>query len=47
MYHLLCTILESDMMSIFPICVKNVRVQVLSSSNLVSNLVDDLEPFEL
>ena len=25
--HLLCTILERDMMSIFPNCVKNVRVQ--------------------
>ena len=30
--HLLCTILERDMMSIFPHCVKNVRVQALSDS---------------
>ena len=30
--HLLCTILERDMMSIFPNCVKNVRVHALSDS---------------
>ena len=28
---LLCTILERDMMSIFPTCVKNVRLQALSN----------------
>ena len=27
--HLLCTILERDMMSLFPNCVRNVRVQAL------------------
>ena len=31
-YHLLCTILERDMMYIFSNCVKNVRVQALNDS---------------
>ena len=30
--HLQCTILDTDMMSIFPNCVKNVRIQALIDS---------------
>ena len=45
--HLLCTILERDIMSIFPNCVKNARVQALSDSvkfsrRLMQKILDPL-----